>query len=473
MMKALPPCLLLMIISIASGRCEGNLQQEMDQMMNAMTNTSRPEVVMSQRRGVFSGGSLTIRNRIMQAQPISIVPPSFGGGCGGIDLYGGSFSFINSDQFVTMMRSIAGNAGGYAFQLAINAMCPDCGSVMTDLQRKVQQFNQLFSNSCQLAQGLVNDGMSAIDTQNKSRMSNLSLSQGMSDVFGSMAGNTSAGDPLEQAQHADPGRFAHDIQGNLIWRALHQGNVKAWFKTGSDGLLEEILSITGTLILEPPVQSPDGKGSNLPVTVLPPLMGLKDLLVGSERASSGIRCYRCDTLEVDGCLHPVTEYHSLAGLHGRVKNILLGDDGMGGLVGKFSSNQGTLSKDEEAFMAAAPTAIGAMLRNLAREDKGLAHLFAEEAAPLIAIEMAKTLIQDLLDAARISAINLDHAYAGRLNDYLDQVVQDSHEVSSDLGGRFGDPQSLLRFYQDLERTLKPKNYGGLQHALGSITTRSP
>ena len=174
MMKALPPCLLLMIISIASGRCEGNLQQEMDQMMNAMTNTSRPEVVMSQRRGVFSGGSLTIRNRIMQAQPISIVPPSFGGGCGGIDLYGGSFSFINSDQFVTMMRSIAGNAGGYAFQLAINAMCPDCGSVMTDLQRKVQQFNQLFSNSCQLAQGLVNDGMSAIDTQNKSRMSNLS-----------------------------------------------------------------------------------------------------------------------------------------------------------------------------------------------------------------------------------------------------------------------------------------------------------
>ena len=472
-MKALPPWVLFMILLNASGHSEGSLQQEMDHMMNAMTNTSRPEAVMSQRRGVLSGGSLAIRNRIMQAQPISVVPPSFGGGCGGIDLYGGSFSFINSDQFVTMMRSIAGNAGGYAFQLAINAMCPDCGSVMTDLQRKVQQFNQLFSNSCQLAQGLVNDGMSAIDTQNKSRMSTLSLSQGMSDVFGSMAGNTLAGDPLEQAQRADPKRFAQDIQGNLIWRALHQGNVAAWFKSGGDGLLEELLSITGSFILEPPVQSPDGKGSNLPVTVLPPLIGLKDLLVGTESASSVIRCYRCDTLEVDGCLHPVIERHTLVGLHERVRNILLGEEGMGGLVGKFSSNQGTLSKDEEAFMAATPSAIGAMLRNLAREDKGLAHLFAEEAAPLIAIEMAKSLIHDLLDAARISAINLDHAYAGRLNDHLNQVVKDSHEVSSDLGGRFGNPQSLLRFYQDLALTLKPKNYGGLQHALSSISTRSP
>ncbi len=472
-MKALPPWLLLMIISIASGRCEGNLQQEMDQMMNAMTNTSRPEVVMSQRRGVLSGGSLSIRNRIMQAQPIRVVPPSFGGGCGGIDLYGGSFSFINSDQFVTMMRSIAGNAGGYAFQLAINAMCPDCGSVMTDLQRKVQQFNQLFSNSCQLAQGLVNEGVSAIDTQNKSRMSTMSLSRGLSDVFGSMAGNGSAGDPLEQAQRADPERFSHDIQGNLIWRALHQANVAAWFKSGGDGLLEEILSITGTLILASPVQSPDGQGKNLPVTVLPPLMGLKDLVVGSEGSASATRCYRCETLEVDGCLHPVIERHALVGLHGRVRNILLGDDGKGGLVGKFSSNQGTLSKDEEAFMAAAPSAMGAMLRNLSREDKGLAQLFAEEAAPLIALEMAKSLILDLLDAARISAINLDHAYAGRLHELLDQVAEDNHEVAVDLGGRFGNPRSLLRFYQDLEQTLKPKNYGGLQHASGAVTTRSP
>ncbi len=56
-----------------------------------------------------------------------LVPPSFSAGCGGIDLFGGSFSFINMNQFVDLMRAVASNAAGYAFQLAINAMCPDCG----------------------------------------------------------------------------------------------------------------------------------------------------------------------------------------------------------------------------------------------------------------------------------------------------------------------------------------------------------
>lgn len=464
---------LLIIALIAYGDSEGGLQQEMDLMMNSMTNTSRPDLVMSQRRGVLSGGFVSIRNRTLHTQPITLVPPSFGGGCGGIDLYGGSFSFINSDQFVTLMRSIAGNAGGYAFQLAINAMCPDCGSVMTDLQRKVQQFNQLFSSSCQLAQGLVNDGVAAFDTQNKSKMSTLSLSRGVSDVFGSMAGNTALGDPLEQALKAAPGPFAHEIQGNLTWRALHEAHVAAWFTSGDDGLLEDILSVTGSLILEAPGQSPDGKGMNLPVTVLPPLIGLKDVLMGSDNASSTAKRYRCDTGGMDGCLHPVIETHALMGLHGRVRQILLGEDGYGGLVAKFSTNQGPLGKEDEAFMTAAPGAMGAMLRNLSREDQGLARLFAEEASPLIAFEMSKSLIDDLLYAGRLSTLNLDHAYAAKLKELLDQVAHEVDEVSHDLGGRFGNTQSLLRFYQDLRLTLKPKHYGGLEHATGAVTAKTP
>ena len=41
------------------------------------------------------------------------------------------------NQFVDLMRAVASNAAGYAFQLAINAMCPDCGNTMSDLQKKV------------------------------------------------------------------------------------------------------------------------------------------------------------------------------------------------------------------------------------------------------------------------------------------------------------------------------------------------
>jgi len=111
---------------------------------------------------------------------VSFVPPSFSAGCGGIDLFGGSFSFINMNQFVDLMRAVASNAAGYAFQLAINAMCPDCGNVMSDLQKEVQQLNQMFSNSCQLAQGLVNDAASVLPdkVQSDMKMSTISFSKG-------------------------------------------------------------------------------------------------------------------------------------------------------------------------------------------------------------------------------------------------------------------------------------------------------
>ena len=84
------------------------------------------------------------------------------------------------NQFVDLMRAVASNAAGYAFQLAINAMCPDCGNVMSDLQKKVQQLNQMFSNSCQLAQGLVNDAASVLPDklQSDMKMSTISFKQG-------------------------------------------------------------------------------------------------------------------------------------------------------------------------------------------------------------------------------------------------------------------------------------------------------
>jgi hypothetical protein len=85
---------------------------------------------------VISAGSVVSRNRVMSANRVSFVPPSYSAGYGGIDLFGGPFSFINMNPFVGLMRAVDSNAAGYAFQLAINAICPDCGNVMSDLQKE-------------------------------------------------------------------------------------------------------------------------------------------------------------------------------------------------------------------------------------------------------------------------------------------------------------------------------------------------
>ena len=84
----------------------------MNQLFGSMTNTTAPGVFESQRRGVISGGSVVVRNRIMNENLVSMVPPSFQAGCGGIDMFAGSLSFVNADQFVQLLRSVAANAKG-------------------------------------------------------------------------------------------------------------------------------------------------------------------------------------------------------------------------------------------------------------------------------------------------------------------------------------------------------------------------
>jgi conjugative transfer pilus assembly protein TraH len=448
-----------------------DLQQEMDAMFGTMTNATSPTAHLGQRRGVITGGSVISRNRILSTNLVSFVPPSFSAGCGGIDLYGGSFSFINLNQFVTLMRSIAANAAGYAFQLAINAMCPDCGNIMSDLQKKVQQLNQMFSNSCQLAQGLVNDVVGAFDTQNKTRMSNISFSKGISDVFGSWTNTSSLGDPVNQVKTNAPADLQTVIQGNLVWRALNKHNAGGWFRFGGNALLEAMMSVTGSVIIQPPQAAADGKGENTPVVTLPNLLKIRDLLNGSgSSAYQDVQVYGCDTHGVDGCLNPTPKAISLTGLKKQVRDLLIGTGAGDGLIYKFATNTGTLTEAEKAFMELLPDALGAMLRNLAREDYGIARLFVEEGAPVIALEMAQLLIQGMLDSVRYASALEDHAYAKKLTETLDQAREDLRAESAELSGRYGNPQTLLAFYENLMHSLKPRTYGSFAQTPGSQTT---
>src|SRR5690554_3809139 len=179
------------LLSAPSAHANKDLVGEMSKMFGSMSNTTSPGVFETSRRGVISGGSLVIRNRVMNTSIVGFQPPSFSAGCGGIDMYGGSFSFINKEQFVQLMRSVASNALGYAFSLAIENMAPAVRAVMERIQEKIQEFNQYFGNSCQLAQGLVDNTRSA---WNKKREVSgglaKSIKDGAGDIFETMTGSS-------------------------------------------------------------------------------------------------------------------------------------------------------------------------------------------------------------------------------------------------------------------------------------------
>ena len=107
------------------GPAKANLNDELQGAFSDMINVTPGGAYDTQRRGVISGGSISMRNKIVHPNLISWVPPEINGGCGGIDLFAGSFSFINGAQFTQLSRSIAQAAVGYAFELAIEGHVPD------------------------------------------------------------------------------------------------------------------------------------------------------------------------------------------------------------------------------------------------------------------------------------------------------------------------------------------------------------
>ena len=75
------------------------LQSELNNLFGNMSNFTQPGVYESTRRGVLAGGGAQIRSRRMNIQLIAFEPPNIKAGCGGIDIFLGSFSYINSSVF--------------------------------------------------------------------------------------------------------------------------------------------------------------------------------------------------------------------------------------------------------------------------------------------------------------------------------------------------------------------------------------
>ncbi|MFE8033010.1 conjugal transfer protein TraH [Thiohalocapsa marina] len=469
---SIPALAVLLALSTGLGvapPARADLAEELDTMFDGLLNVTEPTAHMGQRRGVLAGGSVYARNRVMNANLINIVPPSFEAGCGGIDLFAGSFSFISREQLTQLFRAIASNAASYAFKLALDSMCQNCGQVMDSLQKKVQAINSLFANSCQLGQGLVNDVVDAFDTQHKIKHSEASLVRGLGDVFETWSSVTGT-DPIAQVQQSAPEYAREVLQGNLVWRALKGEGVAGWFSHGDDALLETLLSVTGSLIVGPPEPSPDGQGSNNRITPLPAILSIRELLHGST-ATSEVRVYRCaPSRDVNDCLRPTIQTLQLQGMIERVRVLLVGDANRTGLIAKFRLGTDDFSADEKAFMQSAPNGLGGAVANLARIDEGTAVLFAERAAPVMALELVQLLLHDMARAVAIASALEANAYARPLREQIQDAREDLRAEYTVVSAQYGTSQEQLAYYSDLVQSAKATPYISVEQAGGGKLT---
>jgi len=154
-----------------------------------MSNSTAPGTISTRDRvGVF-GGSFELRAPMTAVNLVAFDPPRLDAGCGGIDMYGGSFSFINSQQLVQIFRAVAANAVGLAFKAAIMAISPGLDKLMTEFQTVMQDMNKLAKNTCAMAHLVVDPAERVLSESINGVGPAASTDTGLfSDAFASLTG---------------------------------------------------------------------------------------------------------------------------------------------------------------------------------------------------------------------------------------------------------------------------------------------
>ena len=248
-----------------------------------------------QGAGYYTGGSFTARSKVVNVNPISITPPGIRAGCGGIDIYTGAFSHINTDQFVALLKAIPSNALGFAFQLALNTMSPEIKTTMDQLQSIIDRINNVNLNSCDLAQGLVGGAMAAAG-KTESYCKTTANSQGWATDYARASAECKTGGKSSQyvknadAVHGDQ----RPVNINIAWEVLKKSQI---LSDNQDELAQFVQAITGTIIIKSPENDNSGSQTSYKPSIAVKNETIKALLEGGQ-----ITILKCD--ERDKCLNP-------------------------------------------------------------------------------------------------------------------------------------------------------------------------
>lgn len=447
---------LVLSISVAvAPAARADLEDALGSMLGANVQVNSGAALSTSRRGGFYGGSVYIRGKVMNVNVLNFTPPSFASGCGGMDIFGGSFSMINAEQFVTLLRSIAQNAVGYAFHLALKNICEQCSTIVTGLQKSVQEMNQFTGNSCQLAKGVVNNGVEALELSDVKGMQGDTIQAGFNDAFDAFWGNLSASIDALDTIGPDGGNLYRDnYEVNVVWAAMKDSSMAGWFGPAGDGdLLEALMSLTGTLVLSGPVDDASGNPSR---TVTPATSGsylqVRDLIYGNEDATF----LQCGDREK--CLSMSTSSPGLKGVLEILKEDYIGTGPSDTSTVLYRIVNGTGDPDAAADALVGQFGhLGSMIIGLAAvapRGSDVPYEFFSENVEYIAYELIRRFVTEAMaqvDQA-VRARDFPTAYADdwRRTDFRTAVDRMGRELDA-IGDRMPNTIDVMRGYIDLHR----------------------
>jgi len=238
--------------------CESTANAGLSAALNGMfmQNGTSPGVYSSMDRGGYTFGGASAHWPVQNINLVSFDPPHINGGCGGIDLYGGSFSFINGAQIVALFKQIVANAAGALFQIAIQSISPSLSKIMNEFQTVMQKMNSAMKNTCAIGSAIGNSIGSDLGMQGANAAQGVGAmvqdAQGsITDMFAGI--NSSPAQTMSNITSSAP---ANPNVGNFTWRALSTSSAEKAINGPYSGYVssslatdrEVLMSFLGTTI---------------------------------------------------------------------------------------------------------------------------------------------------------------------------------------------------------------------------------
>ena len=144
---------LLAATAMTAGISQANFAD--DWVNTVQTNTTNAGYYKGAQRGYFTGGSFSARWPQSSDSLLTITPPRIKSGCGGIDMFFGGFSYLDTNHLVKKLQNILAAAPAAAFDLALKTLAPQVSDTIKALEAIIDKLNHLSIDDCKAAKALV------------------------------------------------------------------------------------------------------------------------------------------------------------------------------------------------------------------------------------------------------------------------------------------------------------------------------
>lgn len=441
----------------------------LEAVFGMMVTSAGPKAFESQSRNGMAFGTYSARFQLSTPKVVNFNAPTISAGCGGIDFFGGSISLIKKEELVQMGRSIAAGAAVYAFNLAVESICPSCAQGMAWLQDKMDKMNEFTKTSCQgtvdaLARNQV--GVGAAQSLRK----NLDV-KGWENKFSSFADTlpetNGYGNWTDFLEERSSTGNAEDVKlpgliGNIVWEALGEADIDDWSFIGgvdSDVMQTILLSLVGTKIMAP-------NGAELQVGHKEPTLTIDDLLYNETDAD--LTVLKCSgTPPPSGrtkCFSMAEETIRWQGVKGKAYDLLIGDGSTAGIAQQIVI-KGNLTTPQKQLINSVNVPAMSMLFYLGKDTEAQ-KVIAEQIATTVGLSVVNKLIDELHKQLRIAKGATDSNPDASQNaiSYLEGritfLISEKMKVQKEYADSMEQSEKIMDKYESLLSYVKNMGSGG-------------